>query len=260
MVEDRLETIRESSNNEGTEERSEDYLIEVNNIKAAALLKIPVWIKEKKFIAMIDSGAEESYVNVTLINELEINYNKSDTKVIRGYGNNRITTNGKVTIQMKISGMNMEQEFQVLENSNMKYDLILGMNFLKKKKVSIDMKKRIIRIGTKNEENCEFKLSDENEIIESRHDKIPVYCAHDLSIKSNSNCQMNIVIPNFTMEDNDFYFEGNNHGGIMYYCGVISNPSQKVFIENNTKKTKKIKEGDKIGEISRIIKQELEEE
>ena len=225
-------------------------------MKPCKLLKIPIEIGAKKSKAMIDSGAEESYIKRALVEELNMDIETRAENVYRGYGNKKIEIDGEVKVKFNIEGREMQFTFNVISKSNQKSDIILGMNFLKSKSVSIDIKKRIVTIGKKGQECSEFIMNGEDEIEGFRHSNIPVYSTKNQTIKKGTNELMNICIVNHKITGAEYYFEGTENNGLTYHCGIVDNHSQQVVVENNTENNRKIKKGDKIGEISMLIEDE----
>ena len=224
--------------------------------KPCKLLKIPTEIKGKLTKAIIDSGADECYIKANLVEDLKIDIEEVEKKNITAYGNKEVETDGEIKIKMNIAGRVIEQVFNVISDSNMKSDLILGMNFLKSNAVNLDIKNKIVRIGKNSGQNSKFKMNENDEIIEVRHAKIPVYSDKNMKIENNTNALTTFKVNNINIKGNNYYFEGLEDSGVKYHCGIINNHDQQIVVENTTEKKRKIKEGDKIGEISMLIEDE----
>ena len=205
-----------------------DESMAVNSVQAVRLIRIPVTIEGNSTKAMVDSGAQSSCVKLSFVEKLIANIDKTDSQILVGYGGKEFKTRGSVMLCMNIVGMILRYKFQVLENSNMKHDLILGMNFLRDEEVQLDVKNRIVKIGNRKKENGEFKLDDKDEVFESRHDKIPVYALTNVTINKGSNSLIPLDMKHFS--NTDFYFEGENTKGLTYHCGVICCSNHEVIV------------------------------
>ena len=114
---------------------------EVNllQLQPAKLLNIAICINGRIVKALIDSGA----TNCLIKEDLTVG-NKTDAlncpKHILGLGPNKL--NVKAKTQVEFSWVNMPFVFEgfVIDNKNFGYDVVLGMDFLLKNNISVDMK------------------------------------------------------------------------------------------------------------------------
>lgn len=158
----------------------------MEDLKPAKLLKIPIKINNIDLLAMIDTGSNESYIQAHLADKLYFIVDKEKGKEIIGFGGIALPTEGTTVIKVKISGMFKNINFNVINSPDMKHDVILGLDFLKTNKVKLALKKRIVTIGKKTEENVSFHVNDDNCIDKYSHNNISVYAAQDGVIDRNS--------------------------------------------------------------------------
>jgi hypothetical protein len=80
---------------------------------------VPVYLQHSRFNALLDTGSSISAINVQAFNKLKNVSNKikrSDISKITGAGGASHQVNGKLEIQIKIAGLNLEHTFYVIDD------------------------------------------------------------------------------------------------------------------------------------------------
>ena len=197
---------------------------------------------------MIDSGATYSYIDREFAKKLSIPFNESSINSVITFGNNKVNTHGQVILKMKIANKLIEQEFGILDFYNTNHNIILGIDFLKREAVNINLQSRVIRIGKKDSENYLLHVNYNNEIDEVRHNNIPVYAMKNCEIRGN--CIQPIAIDKSLLcKESGYYFEGNNDNHLQHFCGIINKETEEILTENNFERGRKIKKGQLLGHV-----------
>lgn len=88
-----------------------------------------VKIKDKEVLAKIDTGADTSSIDINLASELQLGP-ILDTKHIKSSNGESLRPVIKATIILK--GKEIKAKFSISDRQNMKYDILIGKNILKK--------------------------------------------------------------------------------------------------------------------------------
>ena len=94
------------------------------------LMKIPIILNGNKVTALLDSGATNSLVKAKLINTCVETL--SSPKYILGLGNNKLTVEGISKQKLTCAGIAFEVDLFIIDSRKLDYDVVLGMDFLKK--------------------------------------------------------------------------------------------------------------------------------
>lgn len=118
-----------------------NFLIPVN------LIIIDVYISNKKFKALIDTGASSSILFKKTVDKCNLNY-----IVDIQHNDNMITANGTVEskgyiwyIDININNFSIPCTFNIMDTiDNSKFDMILGLNFLVAHNINIDFRNKVL--------------------------------------------------------------------------------------------------------------------
>lgn len=253
------ETDRHNSNKERKENRS--TLLDTNisethmlNVNVTELLIVPVMLDGRDVLAMIDSGATDSFISTTLSSDLGKIVDNSAIKMVVGYANKTTETLGSIRADLTLLGIKNSVMLQVINQENMKYQLILGIDYLKQNRITLDLGNNKIAMNLGVGSNISATVIN-NQIIDIEYQNIPIYASKNAKIPKCQNMRIPINfgdIPLFA--DENYYIEGkikNNY--LRMYEGIVSGKESEVIIENsNCKKVNKIKSGEIIGTISTL--------
>ena len=236
------------------DEYNNDILM-INCLNPVELLVLPIVAYNKRYDAMIDSGSTYSLIKKSLIDTTKIHKCNRELKV---YGGQIIKVEGIINVNIKLSDYELEHTFWILEDSCIKTDLVLGLDFLTTHKMTVNLEERSF-IMTGNRKEIVMKLNEEGELKKMKCENIPVYAATDVLISSESSELVLLDVPNLSEINCEYIFNPKEDEQHQYYCGVISEGVDKVICKNKSRKTIKVKKGTQIGELS-MLKEEDEDE
>ena len=124
----------------GETEKLRDYYI--NALTPSNLFMVDINVGDLTVLGMLDSGTSCSFVKRSLIDELKLDVNKNSRREIIGYGGNKVITEGEVNIKFNIENLKLSCRMNLIGNENLKFDVILGLEFLKENCVKIDFTKK----------------------------------------------------------------------------------------------------------------------
>lgn len=222
-------------------------------------MKIPVSINSHKYYALIDTGSDDSYINSSCVNDTKLIIKPGKERDIITFGNNLIKTKGVVEVEMKIASKDLIQKFNVLDASEMKYDIVLGINFLKEKEVTLEVNKRTLTIGRINSENIEISVNNIGDVVKEMRHKQKIYAKEKCTINGREDALVHVNISEINDND-DYYFEGKNYKEVSCISGVINANNKMILIKNHGRNKTTIKEGQEVGTISTLLDEEEENE
>ena len=255
MIEDTLEDNRkEKPQLERKKEDIDSEMVLINCLEPSKLIVIPVNINGRFYQGMIDSGTIHSFINKSVVEENNMSWVKGEMKEIIGFGECKMKTNGKAKTELSIGDLKKNCECNVVENNCMKYDLILGLDFLTTNNVEINLEKKIMRMGKQDNLNVVILFDDEFKIKNMRYNNVPVYSKKKKIVKENESVAISFGISDFKKDDGVYYFEGNENGNLKFHPGITVF-GNKIVCENLTSKIRKIKKNEIIGCMSMLVEE-----
>ena len=230
-------------------------------LQAETLMVLPVVIKDQEEYALIDTGATNNLINELTIKKLALNMQES-CRVIQGLGNSNITTSGRVLMVLKIRGLAViDTEFDVVPKGSIGYSIILGLQFLKKNRVIVDMGKRILTRQFPDESRVMIYVARKNRIEQVRHENVPAY-AVDSVILEKGKPAVSVAIGlgrdyGDVSREKEMYFEGvekeDKAKGLDGILELGDNSVRVLMCNETTEERIKIKPGDKVGKLSTLV-------
>jgi len=243
--------------------------VDINFLSPVELMTVKVTIFGKEIEALLDSGARTSILKKSVSDNVPMNRDKNQRfKYLKGIGKNTMKTQGDIQTKIKLFGNEFDLKCAVVDNNDMKYGVVLGLDFLKQNKFKIDMAQRKISITHKDGSVSKIFLNKKNEIVFSVREKIPVYCKDKIFLSSGKTEKIPVKF-----ESNVFNLDQVRQSELLYYegedsCvetldGVMNNDPKKAFIlgrKFNMKTRSKVKKNEILGYACSILTFENEDE
>lgn len=148
----------------------------INTLKPEKLITLNMELNNKQITALIDTGATMSLIRKSFI-ETDVNIKKSKNCSITGFNNGKIKTLGTVDITPTLLNMKMTFKFHVVEDKNIEYPMIIGIDFLQKFNMKLYANKRKITISCQRNAFTDIYLDEKNQVRHIVHENIPIMCA-----------------------------------------------------------------------------------
>ena len=117
---------------------------EVNFLRQTELLTIPIMIRGSNIDAMLDSGAEMTFIRDDLARNLKLEREDEVTEIV-GYGSQCFNTIGTVKEIITIDNYKFAYKLHILPTSSMKQQVIMGLDFMKQCQADMDVQMRVIK-------------------------------------------------------------------------------------------------------------------
>ena len=231
---------------------------EINCLRQANLLTVPIKVSEITVSALVDSGAALSCIREDIARELHLAV-EGEATALTGYGDSKLRTEGSVTVDMRIGNYCLEWKLHVLRKDAIKQKMVIGLDLLKHFKAEIDLGSKTISLCGQDKSKVSLQLEGEDiNLIE--YNLVPVYAANDLEILNNEIGFVKVEAKRLVLEGN-YLFEGTEEKE-QFIGGIISEEKRSVAVQNRTGKKVKVKKGQQVGVISTLLedKERAEEE
>ena len=225
---------------------------EVNFLRQTELLTFPIMIRGSNIDAMLDSGAEMTFIRDDLARNLKLEREDEVTEIV-GYGSQCFNTIGTVKEIITIDNYKFAYKLHILPTSSMKQQVIMGLDFMKQCQADMDVQMRIIKLTMNNGSQISLKLDKStNQIATTEYNMIPVYATQDTSIENSEISFIQIASPNLDMRDSDYLFEGKDDK-VEFFCGIVTGDRRNVAVRNESGARIKVEKGKQIGMISKLM-------
>ena len=224
---------------------------------------IKVTTNGRELDALVDSGASRSIIQKKHVVGLKMVH--SGIKRITGLGCKKVDVFGEVELGLDLCGIALEFNGLVVGDEDINYDVILGSDFLKFNRFSVNLSHRKISITRNDNSIIQLLYNAGNEVAKIFMQKVPVYCSHTIKTDSREPTRIpvrfNIIkIPNEHNSggDNLIYYEGSN-SKVETLSGIMSECADQCVFADTTKK-KKINNGELLGYVCSMVTVDDEEE
>ena len=167
-----------------------------------------------KLRALVDSGASKTLVRNDLVSNMELETDENMQSIV-GLGENRIRVVGITDVCFEIFGMECSNTVLVVEQESIQYDIILGVDFLRKNGVKLGMSNRRITFKRVDGSSMIVRVNDDGSAVNVMWEKVPVYSKERTKVRKESVSKIPIRFEcNFGVKDDTLlYFEPrqNNH-------------------------------------------------
>ena len=270
-IQEYMQSNSEVPNNDVDEKDNNENIIDGINkqinlqlLQAKPLIVIPIKLDNKSISSLIDSGATNSLIRISEVENYSDLINTNETNTIIGIADHTIQTLGKIEIKVNLYGIDIITKMDVVKDEDMRFPAILGVDFLTKQRIKIDLAKRRIIKANEDGSTVNIYLDNENNTLAVVNENIPVYTSKTIIIKANESISVPVkfCIPGneVNTEMTNLYFENqtnNKHENIESLEGVISSDKSNKFViicaVGSTKPKDTIKENTIVGRVSTII-------
>ena len=157
---------------------------EVNCLAPARLLIVKVRMNNLDLNALIDSGATTSLIRSKYISDT-INPGSHQKQSVFGLGGTKVEVKGEVSETISIFNEDFKAKFLVVDPNDIDYDIIIGVDFLKRHKFKINLAQRKIIVTRHDDAIMNVYLDEFNKITKIMMEKVPVYCSEKTNLKPN---------------------------------------------------------------------------
>ena len=239
-------------------EVSTDSCLKINFLAPETLLIVQVSISGRKARALIDTGATRSLLKHNFSSNLR-QESTDHPSVMVGLGGSKVSITGMSRELVSIVGMSFDIDCSVVPfRESDQYDIILGVDFLRKHKFSVNLHKRRLSVKQDDDSLVNVYYDSHNEVEKVMLEKIPVYCANDTETGN----KLNRVPVDFDIvgcdDDNLFYFEADN-AKVQSLDGVFAGKENFQVLVETTGKKGKVKKGQLLGHIYSVVTMEEDE-
>ena len=245
-----------SRNSRKTNFAIDDNDANVNLVKPENLIFLSLKFNNKDVNALLDSGASYSFINSSLLPDSGVQLCSDAIMSVTGYGDVLKQTKGMVQLNICLFGHTTSHSFHVLAESDLKYEMILGLDFFKSRKVIVDSDQKSIKINNLDKSVILLSFNEQNQISKVRHERIPVFAATTQTLQINTMSLMPINLSHSTdCCDSLCYFEQDTvNSQITSFEGIFEKgDSSEVMIGNSNKKKCTVKKGDLLGYVSNLL-------
>ncbi|KAG0430995.1 hypothetical protein DMUE_5603 [Dictyocoela muelleri] len=158
------------SNTNHTRNHKENFALRTDEVDTTTL-KLTANIEGNTYKAVLDTGSTFSYLGKEIMKRHNIKTRDIKESVALLVNGTRVKTNKAAEIKFKLENENSSVYFNNLKILNvMDNFLILGMDFLTKNRVKIDLENKVVKINdTELEINVEVEPSECDKLLESRN-------------------------------------------------------------------------------------------
>ena len=155
----RKSSLNEKVFSDGVEENPSIYLGSTDNLSHPSLV-FGIKLNNLNVNALLDSGASNDFISTRFVNDNAIKYVKINPIATRIATKVKtpISIIGKVTLYMTYQGIKEYRDFYVLDLD--KYDVILGMKFLKDKNPQVNWNTFQVKMNTFNDNLGDISSKD----------------------------------------------------------------------------------------------------
>lgn len=210
MLQEIKKQVNESRTNEQNDDKHDNVdaacdsnLMEINMSCLMPIRPITINLKVHGAMAkaLLDTGATKSLITKSEWLKTRVAKFSDKPNSIWGLGNAHLETNGQVKLEIRYFGRIMPTVFDIVEDSDIKYPIVLGIDFLVQNNIVINMHKK--KISKRNEDGSviDVYLNDESDVLSIIHEGVPVYSSGRVVVKPNQTVKVPIYMD---IDDEDF--------------------------------------------------------
>ena len=221
-------------------------------------------VGDREVVALVDSGATRSLVKDSLVSSNHMS-NAFSSGII-GLGGSRLPIIGETTVNLSLLDMDFSLDCLVVDSSGIEDDLILGIDFLRQNKVSLNMARKRMAFKRMDDSIINIYLNDDNNFSKIVYERVPVYCKNNVDVSSDQIVRIPVTfgttfINNDTeASDRSLYYEAENDL-IETMDGVMSQDSSDQYVwAKNLASGGTVKQGKVLGYAYSILTMDDENE
>jgi len=239
--------------------------ISLSRLKPEPLMVIPVQVRGRSVDALIDTGATVSLIRCEVLGTATV-FNTSTPHTIQGLGSSQIKSSRKIQLPVSLGSVVLEVNLLVVGNSDIKHDLILGVDFLHDYGLSVDFGLEKVTGALK---DGSFEVYFTEDSIKTVYQNLPVYSLERFTAKKGEAELVSAYIegvPPETIQGQEFFYEAQTVPfslPLLIHEGVVVHDGQKIQLliekcydaQRNSQET--FKKGTYLGRVSTIVETEV---
>ena len=244
-----------------------DLDVNFTSLEPANLIFIPIAIAGRPYKALVDSGATHSLMKESIARECEAQLDSSITFKIRGVGKATVSTMGIIRVPCQILDLRIpDLYFDVALDNSIRYDIVLGLDFLMNSNFTIDASARMIQHDRKDKGRVKYFLSSEGNVDRVMHENIPVVSLVDRVITESSEVPVGVELSSIDEASFVGFYEGRpKNRRLQSHDGLVDTGGENLSVIVDRKKGFtdhgiKIKRGEILGLMSTLVEVEQVEE
>jgi len=232
-------------------------------LRPAELMVVELKVGNNKYPALIDSGATHSLVRFDVLRNTGIDVYSGNDTAIAGLGGNVIRTIGVTNMPVHLCNFEFDLKASVVEDKNIMYPIILGEDFLRRNKFSVNLARRRVSFVYVDGSINRMYFNDNSEAVRITSENVPVYTTNKASVRPGKDIKIPVKV-------NFHYNTGTSGSDLLFYegsdkvesiNGIMKNSGSGeyyVLINNSTKKTAKVNSNECVGRMSTVVNVEDE--
>ena len=229
----------------------------VSSISEEDLMFVEVGVKTGKYKAVVDSGAPNSFISSTIVDQLglEISREHKQFNVIGG----KLISTGKVTVDLQIQNVSVgKADFLVFEpNPSLKIEFLLEEDFLKSNRVELHVKSRLLIFNKDDGSRIEFYADKFGQFKRVMFCQVPCFASQSTTLEVGQ-CQRVPINCSITVPDDHLLMyedSGMNSGLADKVHGLqglaCNNSVTSVFMVTTDSKVN-ISKGERVGVVNSV--------
>ena len=179
--------IHHKKDNNAKDSPNKKVKVYLASLKAEDLLIIKANIGQYCVDALVDSGASNNLIRVSIINELGLKMKESKI-IIKGLGNGTTKTLGEIDLELMVYGIKFAlSKFVVVEDAAICSQIIMSAGCLNQNNVTINMSKRKISIKMIDKSKVDLYIGVGGKLLNIVQENVPIYASKRIKIKD-TNC------------------------------------------------------------------------
>ena len=229
-------------------------------------MKIKVKINDRELVALIDTGASNNLVKMSVVDNLKLQINKTKTSNIIGLGMSAMLTKGKVYTELSFHGIpTRKTPLCVVDDHIIDSDLILGRHFCEENNLIIDLSRNRISRVDNDKSRIDIYHDNDNKVMKIIHESIPVIAREEVMINSDlTEVPISInCISDFKLKGAAMYEGYCKDSKLQGMDGIIELEEKDKMVLMKTKtdnKLRKVRKGEIVGRVSTLVEMDHEQE
>ena len=259
------ETLKDVS--EETSNDAKEGAVHVNVLKAESLMVIKMNTKKGKVSVLIDSGASRSIAKRNIFSNYEDIGECETFKGIFGLGGHKLDVIGESNLQLEYLGMQFKPKVLVVNESDIEYDVVLGIDSLRKLGFCVNLGKRKLTVHGNDKSVISVYLNSKNEVKKVVKENVLLYCKQDCELVPGDYAKVMVNMDtgecgNENLTQESFYFEGASDRVEMLDGILEINPNdQFILAKSKSEKVHGVKKGEVLGRVCTMVQiEDVEEE
>ena len=214
---------------------------------------VKVDIGENKGLrALIDSGATKSMVQYKHLVDVCQSKGVHPSNLV-GLGGNKVRILGSKACKINMFGTSFDMDCLIIDDDETEYDVIIGVDFLKKNRFIINMSQKKISVIKEDRSTMIVYLDDESGISNIMRERVPVYSAGDARMTKGQMSYIPVQFECFSIKSEKLmYFESDNVD-FESVDGLMNEDGENFVMVNQVHDKSLIKKGQLLGHVCTVF-------